>query len=96
MTGVFKLPVFFRFERANQAKIEKRVEELERKFNTFSKAPEPQSDPDKSKPALYCSFCGKSQHDVMKLIAQPPHYICSECVALCVDIICGAQKGGDA
>jgi hypothetical protein len=36
---------------------------------------------------LYCSFCGKSQHDVRKLIAGPSVYICDECVELCVGII---------
>ena len=36
---------------------------------------------------LYCSFCGKSQHDVQKLIAGPLVYICDECVELCVDIV---------
>jgi endopeptidase Clp ATP-binding regulatory subunit ClpX len=36
---------------------------------------------------LYCSFCGKSQHEVRKLIAGPSVYICDECVELCNDII---------
>jgi ATP-dependent Clp protease ATP-binding subunit ClpX len=36
---------------------------------------------------LYCSFCGKSQHEVTKLIAGPSVFICDECVALCNDII---------
>ena len=36
---------------------------------------------------LYCSFCGKSQHDVKKLIAGPSVFICDECVGLCVDIV---------
>jgi hypothetical protein len=36
---------------------------------------------------LYCSFCGKSQHEVRKLIAGPSVYICDECVELCTDII---------
>jgi hypothetical protein len=36
---------------------------------------------------LYCSFCGKSQHHVEKLIAGPCVFICNECVELCVDII---------
>lgn len=36
---------------------------------------------------LYCSFCGKSQHEVKKLIAGPTVFICNECVELCVDII---------
>jgi hypothetical protein len=36
---------------------------------------------------LYCSFCGKSQHDVRKLIAGPEVFICDECVELCEDIV---------
>ncbi len=36
---------------------------------------------------LFCSFCGKSQHDVKKLIAGPGVFICNECVALCDKII---------
>lgn len=36
---------------------------------------------------LYCDFCGKSQHDVTKLIAGPKVFICNECVELCNDII---------
>ena len=39
------------------------------------------------KNTLYCSFCGKSQHEVRKLIAGPTVFICDECVALCMDII---------
>lgn len=42
---------------------------------------------DESKPPLYCSFCGKSQHEVRKLIAGPTVFICDECVELCMDII---------
>jgi ATP-dependent Clp protease ATP-binding subunit ClpX len=41
-----------------------------------------------SKNTLYCSFCGKSQHEVRKLIAGPTVFICDECVELCMDIIC--------
>jgi ATP-dependent Clp protease ATP-binding subunit ClpX len=40
-----------------------------------------------SKNTLYCSFCGKSQHEVKKLIAGPTVFICDECVELCMDII---------
>ena len=42
--------------------------------------------PDSNNP-LFCSFCGKSQHEVKKLIAGPTVYICDECVELCMDII---------
>ncbi|MGB0844279.1 MAG: ATP-dependent Clp protease ATP-binding subunit ClpX [Alphaproteobacteria bacterium] len=40
-----------------------------------------------NKSTLYCSFCGKSQHEVKKLIAGPTVFICDECVELCMDII---------
>jgi ATP-dependent Clp protease ATP-binding subunit ClpX len=40
-----------------------------------------------SKNTLYCSFCGKSQHEVRKLIAGPNVFVCNECVELCMDII---------
>jgi hypothetical protein len=40
-----------------------------------------------TKNTLYCSFCGKSQHEVRKLIAGPTVFICDECVELCKDII---------
>ena len=39
------------------------------------------------KDTLYCSFCGKSQHDVSKLIAGPTVFVCAECIELCMDII---------
>lgn len=42
---------------------------------------------DDSKKLLYCSFCGKSQHEVRKLIAGPSVFVCDECVELCNDII---------
>lgn len=45
---------------------------------------EPMPDP---KNTLYCSFCGKSQHEVKKLIAGPTVFICDECTELCMDII---------
>ena len=45
------------------------------------------SKPPESKNTLYCSFCGKSQHEVRKLIAGPTVFICNECVELCMDII---------
>ena len=44
-------------------------------------------DNDNSEKLLYCSFCGKSQHEVRKLIAGPSVFICDECVELCDDII---------
>ena len=40
-----------------------------------------------SKKTLYCSFCGKSQHEVKKLVAGPAVFICDECIALCSDIV---------
>ncbi|MGR3480656.1 ATP-dependent Clp protease ATP-binding subunit ClpX [Salipiger marinus] len=53
-----------------------------------------------SKNTLYCSFCGKSQHEVRKLIAGPTVFICDECVELCMDIIreetkCACLKSAD-
>ena len=46
-----------------------------------------------TKSTLYCSFCGKSQHEVRKLIAGPTVFICDECVDLCNDIIREETKG---
>ena len=53
-----------------------------------------------SKNTLFCSFCGKSQHEVKKLIAGPTVFICDECVELCMDIIkeehkASLSKSGD-
>ena len=47
-----------------------------------------------SRNTLYCSFCGKSQHEVRKLIAGPTVFICDECVELCMDIIREEHKTG--
>jgi ATP-dependent Clp protease ATP-binding subunit ClpX len=47
---------------------------------------------DDTKGLLHCSFCGKSQHEVKKLIAGPTVFICDECVELCTDIIREEQK----
>jgi len=44
-------------------------------------------------PTLYCSFCGKSQHKVARLIAGPSVFICDECVGLCNNIL--GQPAGD-
>jgi ATP-dependent Clp protease ATP-binding subunit ClpX len=56
--------------------------------------------PDKKSPSaeklLYCSFCGKSQHEVKKLIAGPSVFICDECIDLCNDIIRDETSGVDA
>ena len=45
---------------------------------------------------LYCSFCGKSQHEVRKLIAGPTVFICDECVKLCMDIIGEKNKSSES
>ncbi|MCP5405420.1 MAG: ATP-dependent Clp protease ATP-binding subunit ClpX [Pseudomonadaceae bacterium] len=45
---------------------------------------------------LYCSFCGKSQHEVRKLIAGPTVFICDECVRLCMDIVREEEAAGAA
>lgn len=47
---------------------------------------------EEAKHALYCSFCGKSQHEVYKLIAGPTVFICDECVGLCTEIITEDNK----
>lgn len=39
------------------------------------------------KDVLYCSFCGKNQHEVRKLVAGPSAFICDECITLCMDIL---------
>jgi ATP-dependent Clp protease ATP-binding subunit ClpX len=55
------------------------------------------SDKSGSEKLLYCSFCGKSQHEVRKLIAGPSVFICDECIELCNDIIreeSTTEKGG--
>jgi ATP-dependent Clp protease ATP-binding subunit ClpX len=52
------------------------------------------SDQDKDK-SLFCSFCGKNQHEVKKLIAGPSVFICDECIDLCTDIIKEEIKSND-
>src|SRR3990167_1994436 len=49
-----------------------------------------------SEKLLYCSFCGKSQHEVRKLIAGPSVFICDECIELCNDIIREETQGDQA
>ena len=49
--------------------------------------PPPESTPPHELPAMVCSFCGKTQREVRKLIAGPSVYICDECITLCNDII---------
>ena len=49
-----------------------------------------------SEKTLYCSFCGKSQHEVKKLIAGPSVFICDECIDLCNDIIRDELPAADA
>jgi hypothetical protein len=53
----------------------------------FGKRPQPKSPDTEAIPNLVCSFCGKNQGEVRKLIAGPKVYICDECVDLCNDII---------
>jgi hypothetical protein len=55
----------------------------------------PQADPATTKHTMYCSFCGKSQHEVAKLIAGPAVFICNDCVGLC-DKILAAESEADA
>lgn len=49
--------------------------------------PDAKAPPASEEKLLHCSFCGKSQKEVKKLIAGPSVYICNECVALCNDIL---------
>ena len=51
------------------------------------------TDKTKGEKLLYCSFCGKSQHEVRKLIAGPSVFVCDECIALCNDIIREETQG---
>lgn len=53
------------------------------------------SDKTKGEKLLYCSFCGKSQHEVRKLIAGPSVFVCDECIALCNDIIREESQTGE-
>ena len=55
----------------------------------------PQADPAKPNHTMHCSFCGKSQHEVKKLIAGPAVFICDHCVGLC-DKILAAETQADA
>ena len=62
-----------------------KTDDTEHKASTES--PDGDKDKTNAKNTLYCSFCGKSQHEVRKLIAGPTVFICDECVKLCVDIL---------
>jgi hypothetical protein len=55
----------------------------------------PQSEPTPPKLTMHCSFCGKSQHEVKKLIAGPAVFICNDCVGLC-DKIIGTETEAEA
>jgi len=50
---------------------------------------------EKKKEDLFCSFCGKNQKEVGKLIAGPAVFICDECVKLCSEIIAADDEAGD-
>jgi len=52
-----------------------------------TRPPDPPPEPVAAPSTLYCSFCGKTQHEVAKLIAGPDVFICDECVELCGDIV---------
>lgn len=69
----------------------KRIEAIERRLEAVEKTiadnHADKSSPEKPKgPPYCCSFCGKSQHEVRRLIAGPTVFICDECVVLCVGI----------
>jgi ClpX C4-type zinc finger len=57
----------------------------------LSQFPNPPLDREKQKDKFYCSFCGKSQDEVVKLIAGPTVFICDECVELCAMITDGGK-----
>ena len=78
--GCFGIPVIVQSSMARLGWSCKRVERA--RWKTMSKA-----SGGESKNTLYCSFCGKSQHEVRKLIAGPTVFICDECVELCMEII---------
>jgi DNA-binding response OmpR family regulator len=61
--------------------------ELVARIQAIVPNPQPDAIARRTKNTLYCSFCGKSQHEVRKLIAGPTVFICDECVELCMDII---------
>ena len=65
----------------------------DRNTEISSSAPDHHEKPVKNR-LMYCSFCGKSQHEVHKLIAGPSVMICDECVDLCNDIITEEMKEG--
>ncbi|MDP1939555.1 MAG: ClpX C4-type zinc finger protein, partial [Gallionella sp.] len=54
------------------------------------------SDKKSGEKLLYCSFCGKSQHEVRKLIAGPSVFVCDECITLCNDIMREELQGETA
>lgn len=66
----------------------KRIERLERAvFGPPAPPPAPPATPPRMYGDLQCSFCGKAQREIRKLIAGPTVYICNECVELCVSIV---------
>lgn len=48
--------------------------------------------PDKRQPRLYCSFCGKAEHEAFMLIAGPTVFICDECISLCEEMVTERRK----
>lgn len=48
--------------------------------------------PDKRQPRLYCSFCGKAEHEAFMLIAGPTVFICDECISLCEEMVAERRK----
>jgi hypothetical protein len=75
------------------ARLNRRFDEADRWRSTRAGPAVPEPFPNPGTPAnrdgtpWYCSFCGKSQHEVSQLIAGPTVFICNECVDLCTDII---------
>ena len=68
-------------------KLVKDKEDEKLEIPSFLRNQEEDHDKKEKSSTSYCSFCGKSQHDVNKMIAGPTAFICHECVDLCVEII---------
>jgi ClpX C4-type zinc finger protein len=70
--------------------VDKTLARIQRRLDTLpTQFPNPPLDRKKQRDKLYCSFCGKNQDEVAKLIAGPTVFICNECVRLCMRIVEG-------
>ena len=73
-------------------KLVKDKEDEKLEIPSFLRNQEEDHDKKEKSSTSYCSFCGKSQHEVKKLIAGPTVFICDKCTDLCVDIIKEERK----